>query len=198
MKQASLPMAWKHRQMKMKNAIWALQVQEHITIAFDLPFFYEYIFSCFGCAFPPHDQLYCDISIVLLSRWIDRSGSYCKYQWHKFNQPLKKSYWKWRCVCLFVWTSSSTTRLYRGRAPRLTSGNFKCCHTRDRAMTMTSISAAHIIRTPTHPVGSGRPQRGSNPGPPHQVSRALPIELPRPQLPTPKMKMTCIQGLVEM
>ena len=29
---------------------------------------------------------------------------------------------------------------------------------------MTSISAGHIILTPTQPVGSGRPQRGSNPG----------------------------------
>ena len=39
---------------------------------------------------------------------------------------------------------------------------------------MTSISAGHIILTPTQPVGSGRPQRGSNPEPPHQESRALP------------------------
>ena len=45
---------------------------------------------------------------------------------------------------------------------------------------MTSVSAGHIILTPTQPVGSGRPQRGSNPGPPHQESRALPTELPRP------------------
>ena len=45
---------------------------------------------------------------------------------------------------------------------------------------MTSISAGHIILTPTQPVGSGRPQRGSNPGPPDQESRALPTELPRP------------------
>ena len=30
-------------------------------------------------------------------------------------------------------TFSSTTRLYRGRVPRLTSGSFTCCHTRDRA-----------------------------------------------------------------
>ena len=44
---------------------------------------------------------------------------------------------------------------------------------------MTSISAGHIILTPTQPVGSGRPQRGSNPGPPDQESRALPTELPR-------------------
>ena len=39
----------------------------------------------------------------------------------------------------------------------------------------------HIILTPTQPVGSGRPQRESNPGPPHQESRAQPTELPRPQ-----------------
>ena len=45
---------------------------------------------------------------------------------------------------------------------------------------MTSISAGHIILTPTQLVGSGRPQRGSNPGPPDQESRALPTELPRP------------------
>ena len=48
--------------------------------------------------------------------------------------------------------------------------------------TMTSVSAGHIILTPTQPVGSGRPQRGSNPGPPHQESRALPTELPRPPI----------------
>ena len=46
--------------------------------------------------------------------------------------------------------------------------------------TMTSVSAGHIILTPTQPVGSGRPQRESNPGAPHQESRALPTELPRP------------------
>ena len=31
---------------------------------------------------------------------------------------------------------------------------------------MTSVSAGHIILTPTQPVGSGRPQRESNAGPP--------------------------------
>ena len=46
--------------------------------------------------------------------------------------------------------------------------------------TMTSVSAGHIILTPTQPVGSGRPQRESNPRPPHQESRALPTELLRP------------------
>ena len=45
--------------------------------------------------------------------------------------------------------------------------------------TMTSVSAGHIILTPTQPVGSGRPQRESNQGPPHQSS-SLPTELPRP------------------
>ena len=87
-------------------------------------------------------------------------------------------------VCLFVWlvgflTSSLTTRLYRGQVPRLTSDNFTCCHTRDRVgRPLTFVSAGHIILTPTQPVGSGRPQRESNPAPPHQESRALPIELP--------------------
>ena len=38
------------------------------------------------------------------------------------------------CFCLFGFLmSSSATRLYRGRVPRLKSDNFKCCHTRDRA-----------------------------------------------------------------
>ena len=44
---------------------------------------------------------------------------------------------------------------------------------------MTSVSAGHIILTPTQPVGSGRPQQGSNPGPPNQESRTLPTELRR-------------------
>ena len=46
---------------------------------------------------------------------------------------------------------------------------------------MTSVSAGHIIQTPTQPVGSGRPQRESNPGPPHQESRALPQSYRAPQ-----------------
>ena len=46
---------------------------------------------------------------------------------------------------------------------------------------MASVSAGHIILTPTQPVGSGRPQRESNPEPPHQEWRALPTELLRPR-----------------
>ena len=46
---------------------------------------------------------------------------------------------------------------------------------------MTFVSAGHmIVLTPTQPVGSGRPQRESNPGTPHQESRALATELPPP------------------
>ena len=62
---------------------------------------------------------------------------------------------------LFVWlvgfiTSSSTAKLYRELAPRLTSDNYKCCHTtRQSGETMTSVSAGHIILTPIQPVGSG-------------------------------------------
>ena len=78
-------------------------------------------------------------------------------------------------------TSPSTTRLYRGRAPRQSVRQFYVLpHMRQSWETMTSVSAGHIILTPTQPVGSGRPQRESNPGPPHQESRALPTELPRP------------------
>ena len=51
---------------------------------------------------------------------------------------------------------------------------------------MTSVSAGHIIQTPTQPVGSGRPQRESNPGPPHQESRALPQSYRAP--PPPGMR----------
>ena len=40
---------------------------------------------------------------------------------------------------------------------------------------MTSVSAGHIILTP-----SGWSQRDSNRGPPHQETRALPTEQPRP------------------
>ena len=44
--------------------------------------------------------------------------------------------------------------------------------------TITSVSAGHNILTPTQPVGSGRPQRESNPEPSHQESRSLPTEPP--------------------
>ena len=37
---------------------------------------------------------------------------------------------------------------------------------------MTSVSAGHIILTPTQPVGSGHPERESNPRPPDQESLA--------------------------
>ena len=66
-------------------------------------------------------------------------------------------------VCLVGWlvflTSPSATRLCRGRVLRLTSDNFYVLpHTRQSGETMTSVSAGHIILTPTQPVGSGRPQ----------------------------------------
>ena len=70
-------------------------------------------------------------------------------------------------------TSSSTTKLYRGRAPRQSVWQFYVLpHMRQSWETMTSVSAGHIISllTPTQPVGSGRPLRESNPGPPHQES----------------------------
>ena len=91
-----------------------------------------------------------------------------------------------RCfVCLFGFlTSSSTTRLYRGRAPRQSVLQFyELPHMRQSWETMTSFSVGHIILTPTQPVRSGRPQRESNPEPPHQESRALPTKLRPPPPP---------------
>ena len=67
-------------------------------------------------------------------------------------------------VVVGFFTSLSSTRLYRRRA-------------------MTSASAGHILLTPTQAVGSGLPQRESNPGPPDQESCALPAELPPPLKP---------------
>ena len=53
-------------------------------------------------------------------------------------------------------TSSSTTRLYRGRAPRQSVWQFYVLpHMRQSWETMTSVSAGHIILTPTRPVGAG-------------------------------------------
>ena len=76
-------------------------------------------------------------------------------------------------------TSSSTTSLYRGQAPRQNVSQFYVLsHMRQSRETMTSVSAGHIILTPTQPVGSLRPQRESNPGPLHQESRAQPTESP--------------------
>ena len=93
-------------------------------------------------------------------------------------------------------TSSSTTRLYRGRAPRQSVWQFYVLpHMRQSWETMTSVSAGHIILTATQPVGSGRPQRGSNPGPPHQESRALPTDPPRPPFwYAPEWLFVCIFG----
>ena len=52
---------------------------------------------------------------------------------------------------------------------------------------MTSVSAGHIILTPIQPVGSGRSQRESNPGPPHR-SRALSKTLEKDRLITSSEK----------
>ena len=92
---------------------------------------------------------------------------------------------------MFVWlvgflTSSSTIRLYRGRVPRLASDIFTCYHTRDHDF---CLSRSHYRPTDTDPISrerrSRRPQRESNPGPPHQQSSSLPTDLPHPRTPPP-------------
>ena len=77
-----------------------------------------------------------------------------------------------KLICLLGFLTSSS-------ATRRTSVNHKCCHTQHRAG-LASVSVGHIILTPTQPIGSGQPQRGSNPIPPQQESRALPTKLPPP------------------
>ena len=64
-------------------------------------------------------------------------------------------------VCLVGFlTSLSTTRLYRGRAPRQSVWQFYVlANKRQSWETMTSVSAGHIILTPTQPVGSGNRTR---------------------------------------
>ena len=75
-------------------------------------------------------------------------------------------------------TSSSTTRLYRGIGPKTERLTILRAATHEAEL--GDQSASHIILTSSQPVGSGRPQRESNPGPPDQESRTLPTELPRP------------------
>ena len=58
----------------------------------------------------------------LFSIYTNKDHKYCKRQERRIEA--------W--IVGFL-TSSSTTWLYRGRIPRLTSDNFTCCHTRDRA-----------------------------------------------------------------
>ena len=55
---------------------------------------------------------------------------------------------------------------------------------------MTSVSAGHIILTPTLPVGSGQPQRESNLEPPKQQSSALQTELTPPPPPRERERET--------
>ena len=96
-------------------------------------------------------------------------------------------------VCLFGWlvgflTSSSTTRLYRGKIPRLTSDNFTCCHTRDWAGDHDfCLSRSHY--TDTNPTSR---ERESNPGSPHQESHAVPTESP---LSTGKDSITTVRSV---
>ena len=79
-------------------------------------------------------------------------------------------------VCLFGFlTSSSATKLYRGRVAKQTFS--RAATQRKNGETMTSVSAGHIILIPTHPAGSGRPEPGSKLPPPDQKSRALPTKL---------------------
>ena len=108
----------------------------------DMP---EQLFACIISLFTASKQL------ALLKREV--SAGVCRRQ-------MVASFWRWRSMAvkvrsarssksqrlthrfvdafLVAWlvgllTSSATTRLYRGRVPRLTSDNFTCRYARDRA-----------------------------------------------------------------
>ena len=86
------------------------------------------------------------------------------------------------CSCIFVClfgflTSSPTTRLYRGRAPFLRTILRAATHETELGDHDFCLSRLHYTDNDP-PIGSGRSQRESNPGPPHQETRALPTELP--------------------
>ena len=94
-------------------------------------------------------------------------------------------------ACLFgLLTSLSTIRLYCGRAPGQSIWQFSVLPHMRQLGDHDFVSAGHLILTPSQPVGSGRPQWKSNPGPPHQEPRALPTELLRPP-PPPSLSTIC-------
>ena len=65
-------------------------------------------------------------------------------------------------------------------------------HMRQGGEIITSVSAVHIILTPTQTVRSRYPLWESNPGPPHQESHALPTDLPgAPPPPPPPAGFSC-------
>ena len=84
------------------------------------------------------------------------------------------------CLVRFL-TSTSASRLSRGRVPRLVSDNFTCCHT-ERARGGGGGGGGHdfcLNRSPTQRVGSGRSEPGSNQQPSYEKSYALLTEQPR-------------------
>ena len=100
-----------------------------------------------------------------------------EYRQYIFNGPLSNYGKKKKCGCIGTWIGEGEREIYRFVIWQL----YVLPHTRQSGETMTSVSAGHIILTPTQAVESGLPQQETNPGPPHQESRALPTEQLRPQ-----------------
>ena len=72
--------------------------------------------------------------------------------------------------------------LFRRQLGYIADGSQDRCLTILRAATHETEWIDHefcLSRSPTQPVGTRRPHRESNIGPPHQESGALPTELPR-------------------
>ena len=108
--------------------------------------------------------------------WHDMWSSCWPLRYEGQGQSLLRSP---RFVCLFGWfLNAFVNNLAISRTgPETDVWQFHVLpHTRQNGETMTSVSAGHIILTPTQSVGSGWSQRELNPGPPHQESRALPTD----------------------
>ena len=107
------------------------------------------------------------------------------HQCHQREHPQQNCL---NCHQRCSFSTSSSTRLYLGRAARLMSDNFYMLpHTRQLGDHDFCLSQSHYTETDPTSIGSRRPQRGSNLGPPHQESRALLAragQLPQPQMTT--------------
>ena len=95
---------------------------------------------------------------------------------HQARTKLQKSR---SVICLFVWLVSQRLRQLLGYIADGPHG--RACATHGTELGDNDFCLRRSHYTNTDPTSrERRPQRESNPGPPHQELRALPTELPRP------------------
>ena len=129
-----------------------LEPNFHDTQWIDKESFYGHIKNvcccCFACFFSFFGG---GRSVFFMFFFLFGLISFCwRNSWYDFYES---SFLVKQVICLFCLfgflTSSSTTRLYRGRAPRQSVWQFYVLpHMRQSWETVTSVSAGHIILTP--------------------------------------------------